>query len=103
VAATAGPELAPVQVRDDVPRDAERAALVVRQVIGESGHGRMHVRAAELLVRGFLASGHLHERRAGEERLRAPRGDRVVGLPGTYATPVVALPNTIESVGSVRR
>ena len=45
--------------------------LVGGEVVGQARRLRVHRRAAERLVVGLLAGGHLHERRSAEEHLRA--------------------------------
>ncbi len=66
---SAWPQLAPAEVGDDLPADADAVELVRGEVVGEPGHARVHVRPAERLVVGVLAGGHLDQRRAAEEDL----------------------------------
>ena len=63
------PELLPVEVGDDLASDADAVELVGREVVREARDSRVHGGAAELLVVGLLAGGHLDERRAPEEHL----------------------------------
>ena len=46
-----------------------RVELVDGEVVGQAGDAGVHLGAAERLVVGLLAGGHLHQRRAGEEHL----------------------------------
>jgi hypothetical protein len=79
----AGAELAPVQLRDDLPADPDAVRLVGGELIGQPGDARVHVRAAELLVAGVLPGGHLHQRRPAEEDLGlAVDQNAVVAHPG---------------------
>ena len=63
--------LAPVQPGDDAAADADGVELVDGEVVGQTRSAGVHLGAAERLVVGLLAGGHLHQRRAGEEHLRA--------------------------------
>ncbi len=64
--------LAPVQPRDDAPADADRVELVDRRSSpAKTRSAGVHFGAAQRLVVGFLAGGHLHQRRPGQEHLRA--------------------------------
>ena len=62
-----GPEPPPVQVGDDAPGDAERLGLVAGQVVAQARRPGVHEGAAQLLLVGVLADGHLHERRPAQE------------------------------------
>ena len=72
MAARSGPELAPVEVGDDLASDPDAVPLVDREVVGEPRDPRVHRGAAELLVVGHLAGGHLDQGRAAEEHLGPP-------------------------------
>ena len=75
--------LAPVDPGHDGAAEADRVELVDGEVVGEPGDPRVHLGAAERLVVGFLAGGHLHQRRAAEEHLGlAVHQDRVVAHAG---------------------
>ncbi len=63
-------QLCPVPALDDLPSEPDGVALVGGQVVREPGDGGVHARAAELLVGGHLAGGHLHQRGTAEEHLR---------------------------------
>ena len=63
--------LAPVQPGDDAAADPDRVEFVDGEVVGQTRSAGMHLGAAERLVVGLLAGGHLHQRRPGEEHLRA--------------------------------
>ena len=56
-------------MRDDVTADADGVELVDGEVVAQTGDPGVHVGAAERLVVGVLAGGHLHQRRAAEEHL----------------------------------
>ena len=57
--------------------------LVDGEVVGEPGDPRVHLGAAQRLVVGLLAGGHLHQRRPAEEHLGlAVDQDRVVAHAG---------------------
>ena len=71
-AARPGPELAPPEVGHDLAADAQAVTFVDGELVAEAGHLGVHPRAAELLVVGVLAGGHLHQRRAAEEHLGLP-------------------------------
>ena len=78
-----GALLAPVDPGHDVAADADGVVLVDGEVIREPGDPRVHLGAAQRLVVGFLAGGHLHQRRPAEEHLRLPvHQDRVVAHAG---------------------
>ena len=49
----------------------DRVEFVDREVIGQTRCPGVHLGAAQRLVVGFLAGGHLHQGRAGQEHLRA--------------------------------
>ena len=69
-----------MQRRDDRPAQRQRVRVVVGEVIGDAGEPRVHVGAAELFGRHFLAGRGLHERRAAQEdRAGALDDDRLVG------------------------
>ena len=71
--------LAPVQVRDDAPRDRERVLVGRRVVVGDARLPRVHVGAAELLGGHVLPGRRLHERRpADEDRAGAAHDHRLV-------------------------
>jgi hypothetical protein len=73
----------PAERRDELARLRERARVVVGDVLGEPGDGRVHVGAAERLVGRDLAGRRLQERRPGEERAGAAADhDDVVAEPG---------------------
>ena len=56
-----------IQAGDDGPRPADRVRVVRRHVVGDARKPRVHVGAAQLLGRHFLAGRRLHQRRAAEE------------------------------------
>ena len=60
-----------VEPAHDLPADAQGVELVDGEVVGEAADPGVHLGAAEALVVALLAGGHLHERRAAEEHLRA--------------------------------
>ena len=62
-------ELAPVDPGHDGAAEADGVPLVGSQVVRQPGGPGVHLRATEFLVAGFLAGGHLHQRRAAEEHL----------------------------------
>ena len=66
-----GPLLAPVQPGDDAAADADGVELVDGEVVGQTRSAGVHLGAAERLVVGLLAGGHLHQRRPGQEHLGA--------------------------------
>ena len=55
--------LAPVQPGDDAAADADGVEFVDREVVRETRGAGVHLGAAERLVVGLLAGGHLHQRR----------------------------------------
>ncbi len=59
--------LAAVELADDVAHARQRLLLILREVIGDSAKARVHVRAAQLFGRDFLAGGGFDQRRAGQE------------------------------------
>jgi len=63
---------------DDAAGDAERVRFILCQVVGQAGHRRVHLGAAELFVVGIFTRGHLHQRRAAEEDLGASANEDVV-------------------------
>ena len=63
--------LAPVQPGHDAAADPDRVEFVDGEVVGQTRSAGVHLGAAERLVVGLLAGGHLHQRRAGQEHLRA--------------------------------
>ena len=72
--------LRPVEVADDPARDRQRMVIVERVVVGDAGHARVDVGAAQLLGRHDLAGRRLHERRTAEEdRPLLLDDDRLVG------------------------
>ena len=78
-----GAVLAPVDPGHDVAPDADGVVLVDGEVVRQPGDPRVHLGAAQRLVVGFLAGGHLHQRRPAEEHLRLPvHQDRVVAHAG---------------------
>ena len=66
-----GTLLDPVQPGDDPAADADGVELVDGEVVGQTRDPGVHLGAAERLVVGLLAGGHLHQRRAGQEHLGA--------------------------------
>ena len=62
--------LAPVQPGHDAPADADGVELVDGEVVGQTRCAGVHLGAAQRLVVGLLAGGHLHQRRPGQEHLR---------------------------------
>ena len=76
--------LGPVEPGDDATTDADRVELVDGEVVGQTGDAGMHFGTAERLVVGFLAGGHLDQRRTGQKHLRAFLDHHhVVGHAGT--------------------
>ena len=67
-----GAALAPVEVAHDLAADPDRVELVDGEVVGAARGAGVHRGAAERLVVGVLAGGHLDQRRAGQEDLAAP-------------------------------
>ena len=61
----------PVQPGDDATADADRVEFVDGEVVRQTRDAGVHLGAAERLVVGLLTGGHLHQRRAGQEHLRA--------------------------------
>ena len=61
----------PVQPRDDAAADADGVELVEGEVVSQTRSAGVHFGAAQRLIVGLLAGGHLHQRRAGQEDLRA--------------------------------
>jgi hypothetical protein len=72
--AGAGAELAPVEVADHLAAEADAVVLVGGQVVGQAGGAGVHLGAAQLLLVGLLAGGHLHQRRPAQEH-PGPPGD----------------------------
>jgi hypothetical protein len=62
-------ELAVPEPRDDLARPADRVDLVVGEVVPQPRRARVHVRTAQLLLVGFLAGRHPHQRWSAEEDL----------------------------------
>jgi hypothetical protein len=56
-----------VEMGDDVARDVERMRIVLGEVVGDAGNGRMDVRAAQRFRVDDFAGRGLHQRRAAEE------------------------------------
>ncbi len=56
-----------VEAGDDVARDRQRMGVVLGEVVGHAGDGRMDVGAAQLLGIDHFARGGLHQRRAAQE------------------------------------
>ena len=120
-------ELAVVEAADDAAADAQGVDLVDGVVVGEAADPGVHVGAAEALVVAVLAGGHLDERRAAEEHLRAlldhhdvvaharhvgaaggrvaehdgDRRDRLAGQPGEVAERLAAGDEDLALVGEV--
>ena len=63
--------LAPVQPRDDAAADPDGVEFVDGEVVRQTRSAGVHFGAAERFVVGLLAGGHLHQRRSGQEHLRA--------------------------------
>ena len=55
------------QRRDDPPDDAQRVAVVVREMVGDTGDLGVQFSATEILRRDDLTGGRLHQRRAAEK------------------------------------
>ena len=55
------------QRRDDAPDDAQRVAVVVGEMIGDTGDLRMQFSATEILGGYDFPGGRLHQRRAAEK------------------------------------
>ena len=76
----------PLDVGQDLARDAQRVAIVFGQVVAQSGDRGVHLGAAELLLGGDLAGGCLQQRGAGKKGARAPAHEhdvvRQTGLVG---------------------
>ena len=70
---SAGSVLTVFSVETIVRHSSSACVVVFGEVVGDAGEARVHVGAAELLGRDFLAGRGLHERRAAEEdRARCP-------------------------------
>ena len=67
--ARAGPVLPPVEAAHDLAAEPDGVDLVGGQVVGQAGHPGVHGGAAQLLVVGLLAGGHLDQGRAAQEDL----------------------------------
>ena len=52
---------------DDPPYPFERVLVVVREVVGHPGHGRVHQSATEVLGADIFSGCGLHQWRSGEE------------------------------------
>ena len=62
-----GPQLAPVQVADDLATDPGGVGLVGGDELGDAGDPRVHLGAAQRLLLRLLPGRHLDQRRAAEE------------------------------------
>ena len=72
------PEFAPVQVGHHFPAHANAVHFVTGQVVAQAGNAGVHVGAAQALLVGVLASGHLHQGRAAEKHPGLLRDEDVV-------------------------
>ena len=78
-----GAQPLPVQVSDDAPGHGDGLVLVPGQVVAQPRGAGMHEGAAQLLLIGLLADGHLDQRRATEKDAGpALDHDRVVAHAG---------------------
>jgi len=82
-----------MQVAHDLAHDAQRVRVVVCQMVGDARDARVHVGAAEVLGRDFLAGRRLHERRTARKIVPLPL-TITVSSPhrGTYAPPPCTIP-----------
>jgi hypothetical protein len=73
----------PVDLRQDLARDADGVAVVLGQVVAQARDVGVHLGAAQLFFGGHLAGGGHQQRRAGQEGPRAAaHHDDVVRQPG---------------------
>ena len=57
----------PVQVTNDAPREAQRVAVVLSQIVGDAGYPGVQVSAAQRFGVHLLSGRRLHQGRAAEE------------------------------------